>query len=304
MPPVPHAAEPIRNAKTERRGLRLVPFGFLFLRLAVVLFFCGFLLRARRRPFGPALCAALCNGCALCVDAAEDSAQPLPDLRRGQVKDVQAGAQRQHQHDEVCGRAAAQQQQIAAQQCTQRAAAQPCIDAVPVAGRHHLERRKPLRLNAGKDDHGAAGKHKPQHQLENFRDQVLSPGVLHGKAAHGRAQHKTAAAEQPEQHIVQHPPYRVALHKGQYNEQQPRKQSAKPCRETLFGAFFARRCAARSGFSFFRCHSSRFPVFSKDIISDYIIVPRREENGKLIVVNFRSRRTATAAHPKGRPARR
>ena len=286
----------------ECRGLRLFLLSFLFFRL-VELFFC-FQLCPGGSPFGAALCTALRNSRALCVDTAKGPAQPLPDFRRGQIKNVQAGTQCQHQHDEVCSRTAAEQQQVSAQQCAQRAAAQPRIDTIPVAGRHHLKRRKPLRLKAGKDDHGAAGKHKTQHQLENFGDQVFPPGVLHGKAAHGRAQHKTAAAEQPEQYIVQRPPYRVALHKGQYNEQQPRKQGAKPRRETLFGALFARRCASRSGFSFFRCHSSRFPVFSKDIISDYIIVPRREENGKLIVVNFRSRRTATPAHPKGRPARR
>ena len=54
-----------------------------------------------------------------------------------------------------------------------------------------------------------------------------------------RAQHKAAAAEQPEQHIMEHPPYGIALHEGQHHQQQAAEQGAKPCREPLFCLFTA-----------------------------------------------------------------
>ena len=172
---------------------------------------------------------------------AECGAQPLPDLSRSEVKNVQADAERQHQHDEVCRRPAAEQQQVAAQHRTQCAAGQPRLITVLVAGRHHLEGRQPLRLDVGKHDHRAACKHEPQRQLADVGQQILAPRVQHGQAAHRCTQHKTAAAKQAKQHLMQRFPHRVAFHKGKAHQQKPRKQGPKPCRQALFRAFFARR---------------------------------------------------------------
>ena len=143
--------------------------------------------------------------------------------------------------DAVLDYTPAEQQQIAAQQCAQRAAAQPRIDTIPVAGRHHLEGRQPLRLDVGKHDHRAACKHEPQRQLADVGQQILAPRVQHGQAAHRCTQHKTAAAKQAKQHLMQRFPHRVAFHKGKAHQQKPRKQGPKPCRQALFRAFFARR---------------------------------------------------------------
>ena len=198
----------------------------------------GFLLGA---ALGTAGCTLLVHGHALCVHPAGHVAQPLPDLSRSEVKNVQADAERQHQHDEVCCRPAAEQQQVAAQHRTQCAAGQPRLITVLVAGRHHLEGRQPLRLDVGKHDHRAACKHEPQRQLADVRQQILAPRVQHGQAAHRCTQHKTAAAKQAKQHLMQRFPHRVAFHKGKAHQQKPRKQGPKPCRQALFRAFFARR---------------------------------------------------------------
>jgi len=71
--------------------------------------------------------------------------------------------------------------------------------------------------------------------------QILAPRVQHGQAAHRCTQHKTAAAKQAKQHLMQRFPHRVAFHKGKAHQQKPRKQGPKPCRQALFRAFFARR---------------------------------------------------------------
>ena len=116
--------------------------------------------------------------------------------------------------------------------------------------------------------------------IEDRGQKVLAPGILHSKAAHGCAQHKAAAAKKSEQHIVQGLPCRISLHKGQHHQQKACEQGAKPCREPLFGALFARRCAPCCRFTFSCCHVSLFPAFVVDTLFDFIIVPRREENGK------------------------
>ena len=135
------------------------------------------------------------QSCALGVDVPAQIAQPLPQLGGGDIKDVQAGAQGQHDHHEVRRRTPAEQQQIAAQQRTDRAAAQPRIDAVLIARGHH-----PRGRNVGGDvrehDHRAAGEDQAQHQLERLSDQVLAAGIQNGQIAHRRAQHEAAAAEQ------------------------------------------------------------------------------------------------------------
>ena len=82
-----------------------------------------------------------------------------------------------------------------------------------------MQRRQPLRLDIGKHDDCAADKDKPQHQLEDAGQQLLAPGVQNGQTAHGCTQHKAAAAEQSEQHIMEHPPYGIAPHKGQHDQQ-------------------------------------------------------------------------------------
>ncbi len=241
--PAADAAEPVRQADAECRALHILFRFFLVLCLIfgfVVVLFCLLLRCPGSSTLSPALGVALGKSCAPGMGAAKRRAQPLPDLRRGQVKDVQAGTERQHDHDQVCRRASAQQQQIAAQQCTQCTAADPGIHTILVTCSHHLEGRKPLRLDAGKDDDRAAGKNKSQRQLENFGQKIFAPGVLHSKAAYRRAQHKAAAAKQAEQHIMQRTPGRVPFHEGQHDQQKPRKQGAKPCRETLFCAFFPR----------------------------------------------------------------
>ena len=135
--------------------------------------------------------------------------------------------------------ASAQQKQHAAQHKAYCAAGEPCIDAIGVAGGKHLQRRQPLRLDIGKHDDCAADKDKPQHQLEDAGQQLLAPGVQNGQTAHGCTQHKAAAAEQPEQHIMEHPPYGIALHKGQHHQQQAAEQGAKPCRKPLLCLFTA-----------------------------------------------------------------
>ena len=109
-----------------------------------------------------------------------------------------------------------------------------------VAGSRHLKCRHALRLDIGKNDHRAAGKHQPQNQLEDLGQKVFAPGILHSKAAHCRAQHKAAAAKKSEQHIVQGLPCRISLHKGQHHQQKACKQGAKPRRKPLFCAFFAK----------------------------------------------------------------
>ena len=194
-------------------------------------------------PDGGALGAAgsalLCKGRATGAEAAGDGAQPDPDLGGGDVKNVQAAAQQKHDHNEVCRRASAQQKQHAAQHKAHCAAGEPCADTVGVAGGKHLQRRQPLRLDIGKHDDRAADKDKPQHQLEDAGQQLLAPGVQNGQTAHGCTQHKAAAAEQPEQHIMEHPPCGIALHKGQHHQQQTAEQGAKPCREPLFCLFTA-----------------------------------------------------------------
>ena len=98
-----------------------------------------------------------------------------------------------------------------------------------------------LRLDVGKHDHRAACKHEPQRQLADVGQQILAPRVQHGQAAHRCTQHKTAAAKQAKQHLMQRFPHRVAFHKGKAHQQKPRKQGPKPCRQALFRAFFARR---------------------------------------------------------------
>ena len=102
-----------------------------------------------------------------------------------------------------------------------------------------MQRRQPLRLDIGKHDDCAADKDKPQHQLEDAGQQLLAPGVQNGQTAHGCTQHKAAAAEQPEQHIMEHPPYGIAPHKGQHHQQQAAEQGAKPCRKPLLCLFTA-----------------------------------------------------------------
>lgn len=89
---------------------------------------------------------------------------------------------------------------------------------VLVAGRHHLEGRQPLRLDVGKHDHRAACKHEPQRQLADVGQQILAPRVQHGQAAHRCTQHKTAAAKQAKQHLMQRFPHRVAFHKGKAHQ--------------------------------------------------------------------------------------
>ena len=241
MAPVQHTGHPVRQTQPE--GLFRFGFVFVFFQLLrLVVLVCGFLCGL---PLGAALgtagCALLVHGHALCVHPAGHVAQPLPDLSRSEVKNVQADAERQHQHDEVCRRPAAEQQQVAAQHRTQCAAGQPRLITVLVAGRHHLEGRQPLRLDVGKHDHRAACKHEPQRQLTDVGQQVLAPRVQHGQAAHRCTQHKTAAAKQAKQHLMQRFPHRVAFHKGKAHQQKPRKQGPKPCRQALFRAFFARR---------------------------------------------------------------
>ena len=80
-----------------------------------------------------------------------------------------------------------------------------------------------------------------QRQLADVGQQILAPRVQHGQAAHRCTQHKTAAAKQAKQHLMQRFPHRVAFHKGKAHQQKPRKQGPKPCRQALFRAFFARR---------------------------------------------------------------
>ena len=237
---MPDAVQPVRHTDMERRAGRFVlRLLFLIFVFGVILVLLG-LCRTGSRTFRTALRALPGKGCALCVHSAECGAQPLPDLCRGQVKNVQTDAERQHRHDQVCRRPAAEQQQIAAQQCAQCTAAQPCIHAVGIAGSGHLECRHALRLDIRKNDHGPAGKHQPQDQLEDRGQKVFAPGILHSKAAHGCAQHKAAAAKKSEQHIVQGLPCRISLHKGQHHQQKACEQGAKPCRKPLFGALFAR----------------------------------------------------------------
>ena len=161
---MPDAVQPVRHTDVESRsfhplfGIFLIPvFIFCFVVVFLSLGFC----RAGSGTFSAAGCALLRHGRTLCVHAAKHSAQPLPHLCRGQIKNVQADTQCQHRHEQVCRRSAAEQQQIATQQCAQRAAAQPCIHAVGIAGSGHLERRHALRLDIRKNDHGPAGKHQP-----------------------------------------------------------------------------------------------------------------------------------------------
>ena len=284
------AVQPVRHTDAESRsfhllfGIFLIPvFIFCFVVVFLSLGFC----RAGSGTFSAAGCALLRHGRTLCVHAAKRSAQPLPHLCRGQIKNIQADTQCQHDHDKGCRRPSAQQQQAAAQQCAQRTAADPCIHAVCVAGSCHLECRHALRLDIGKNDHRAAGKHQPKNQLEDLGQKVFASGILHSKAAHCRAQHKAAAAKKSEQHIVQGLPCRISLHKGQHHQQKACKQGAKPRRKPLFCAFFARCCAPCCRFTFFCCHVSLFPAFVVDTLFDFIIVPRREENGKPIVVQNR-----------------
>ena len=237
MPPAQHAGHPVRHPQMQ-------PGGLVLLVQRLVLGFVVFLIdRPLCLPDGGALGAAgsalLCKGSAAGVDTAGDGTQPDPDLGGGNIKNVQAAAQQKHDHDEVCRRATAQQKQYAAQYKAHCAAGEPCIDAVGVAGGKHLQRRQPLRLDIGKHDDRAADKDKPQHQLEDAGQQLLAPGVQNGQTAHGCTQHKAAAAEQPEQHIMEHPPYGIAPHKGQHDQQQAAEQGAKPCREPLLCLFTA-----------------------------------------------------------------
>ena len=237
MPPAQHAGHPVRHPQMQ-------PGRLVLLVQRLVLGFVVFLVDLPLcLPDGGTLGAAggalLCKGRAAGADAAGDGAQPDPDLGGGDIKNVQAAAQQKHDHNEVCRRATAQQKQHAAQHKAHCAAGEPCVDAVGVAGGKHLQRRQPLRLDIGKHDDCAADKDKPQHQLEDAGQQLLAPGVQNGQTAHGCTQHKAAAAEQPEQHIVEHPPYGIALHEGQHHQQQAAEQGAKPCREPLFCLFTA-----------------------------------------------------------------
>ena len=215
--PAQHAGHPVRHPQMQ-------PGGLVLLVQRLVLGFVVFLVdRPLCLPDGGALGAAgsalLCKGSAAGVDTAGDGTQPDPDLGGGNIKNVQAAAQQEHDHDEICCRASAQQKQHAAQHKAYCAAGEPCIDAVGVAGGKHLQRRQPLRLDIGKHDDCAADKDKPQHQLEDAGQQLLAPGVQNGQTAHGCTQHKAAAAEQSEQHIMEHPPYGIAPHKGQHDQQ-------------------------------------------------------------------------------------
>ena len=131
------------------------------------------------------------------MHAAAHIAEPLPALGRGDIKDIQAGAQGQHRHDQIGRRPPAEQEQVSAQQSAQHAAAQPGVRAVLVAGSDHLGSGQ-VGGDIRKHDDRAAGKDQPQQQLEHLHQQVLPPGVEDGQIAHRRAQHKAAAAEQPE----------------------------------------------------------------------------------------------------------
>ena len=140
--PVADAVQPVRHTDAESRsfhllfGIFLIPvFIFCFVVVFLSLGFC----RAGSGTFSAAGCALLRHGRTLCVHAAKRSAQPLPHLCRGQIKNVQADTQCQHDHDKGCRGPSAQQQQAAAQQCAQRTAADPCIHTVCVAGSRHLE---------------------------------------------------------------------------------------------------------------------------------------------------------------------
>ena len=210
-------------------------------------------------PLGAAGGILLVDGHALFVGAAAQFTDPLPQFGGGDIKNVQAGTERQHHHHEIRRRTPAEQQQIAAQQGTDGTAAQPGMDAVLIALRYHAGRRD-VGGDLGKDDDGAAGKHQPQHQLEHLADEVFAPCVEDGQIADRCAQHEAAAAEQAEQYLVQGLPDRAALHKGQHDEQQARKQGAQPCGHPLLcPALSPRRCASCGRFSFFLCHLSLQP---------------------------------------------
>ena len=272
MPPAQHTGHPVRQTQTEG----LFRFGFVlvfFQVLRLVVLVCGFL---RGLPLGAALGAAgsalLCEGSAAGVDTAGDGTQPDPDLGGGNIKNVQAATQQEHDHDEVCRRATAQQKQHAAQHKAHCAAGEPCIDAIGVAGRKHLQRRQSLRLDIGKHDDCAADKDKPQHQLEDAGQQFLAPGIQNGQTAHGCTQHKAAAAEQPEQHIVEHPPCGIALHEGRTGCQ------ALPGAAVLL--FYGGQQYAVSLIFVFSLPFYSVPQLPIDTIIDSTIVPRKGKNGK------------------------
>ena len=257
-----HLVAPAENAGQPARSRKTV---LLVLFAAKVRLASGFqrgrflLGLAGGLPLGAAGCILLVDGHALFVGAAAQFTHPLPQFGGGDIKNVQAGTERQHHHHEICRRTPAEQQQIAAQQGTDGTAAQPGMDAVLVALRYHAGRRD-VGGDLGKDDDGAAGKHQPQHQLEHLADEVFAPCVEDGQIADRCAQHEAAAAEQAEQYLVQGLPDRAAFHKGQHDEQQARKQGAQPCGHPLLcPALSPRRCASCGRFSFFLCHLSLQP---------------------------------------------
>ena len=75
------------------------------------------------------------------MGAAAQFTYPLPQFGGGDIKNVQAGTERQHHHHEIRRRTPAEQQKIAAQQGTDGTAAQPGMDAVLIALRYHAGRR-------------------------------------------------------------------------------------------------------------------------------------------------------------------
>ena len=263
--PTENAGQPAGGRKTGRflpvvGRLRLLS-GFQRGSFLLSLTGCG--------PLGAAGGVLLVDGHALFMDAAAQFAHPLPQLGGGDIKNVQAGTERQHDHDKVRRRTPAEQQQVAAQQSPQRAAAQPCGHAVLVALSHHPGGRD-VGGDVRKHDDRAAGEDQPQQQLEHLPQQVFAPRVQNGQITHRRTQHEAATAKQAEQHLVETFPHRAALHKGQHDEQQPRKQGAQPRGHPLLcPALSPRRCASCCRFSFFCCHLPLKPCI---LLADYSIL--------------------------------
>lgn len=98
----------------------------VLVQLVGIFLLVGFFFRLRGKALRPAFRAAggvlLIDGHAFFVHAAAHVAEPLPDFRRGDIKNVQAGAEGQRRHDQIGCRTPAEQQQIAAQHGAQRAA--------------------------------------------------------------------------------------------------------------------------------------------------------------------------------------
>ena len=230
----------------------------VLVQLVGIFLLVGSFFRLRGKALRPAFRAAggvlLIDGHAFFVHAAAHAAEPLPDFRRGDIKNVQAGAEGQRRHDQIGCRAPAEQQQIAAQHGAQRAAGQPGVDAVLVTGGYH-GRRWDIGGDIREYDDRAAGKHQPQQQPCNVGQQVFAAGVQDGQIAQRRAHHKAAAAKHAKQRVVQSLPDRTARHKSQRHEDEAQKQGHQPRRHpVLCPASPALSAAPRSGFSFPFCH--------------------------------------------------